>query len=193
MKQFPQAMAMPNIHIGIEGCDPRNNAQGLAEGIDIDARSRPFGEFAFHQMRNTASEFDDFQPALNIALGIGDHLAMLGREKAREAVHLLLDQRLEIEHHAGAALRVRGGPGGEDRARGVNGGMEFSGVRQRHARLHLAGRRIEHIAEAGGYARDVLAVDEMGKGFHGSFTKMSNQVGQSSGGSSASPSSVVGP
>ena len=110
MKALPQAMATPNIHIGIiagkvERRDAGDDAQRLAHRIDVDAGPGALGVFALEQMRDAAGEFDDFEAALDVALGIGDDLAVLGRQQLRQLVHVLFDQRLELEHDAGAALR----------------------------------------------------------------------------------------
>ena len=81
-------------------------------------------------MRDAAGELDDFQPALDVALGVGDDLAVLGREQLGQLVHVGFDQPLELEHHPRAALRVGRGParlrglGGGDRASQVGGGAE---------------------------------------------------------------------
>src|SRR3546814_1222655 len=63
-------------------------------------------------MRRGAGEFDDVEPALDVAARVGDHLAMLGRQHLRELVHMGFDEALEFEHHARAALRVGRGPRG---------------------------------------------------------------------------------
>ena len=44
---------------------------------------------------------------------VGDRFAVLGGEQAREIVEFALDEFQEFEHHAGTALRIGGGPGGE--------------------------------------------------------------------------------
>ena len=52
----------------------------------------PCGIFALQRMRDAAGEFDHLEAALNVAAGVGDHLAVLGREQVRELVHVLFDQ-----------------------------------------------------------------------------------------------------
>ena len=80
---------------------------------------------------------------------------------ARQAVEVLLHQFEELEHHAGAALRIGRGPG-RLRRRGVRDRVLDLGVAgERHLRLHLAGIGIEHVAEAARSALDLLAADEM--------------------------------
>ena len=60
----------------VERRDTGANAERLAHRIDIDTRARALSIFALQDMRNTAAKLDDFQPALHIALCIGDDLAM---------------------------------------------------------------------------------------------------------------------
>ena len=90
----------------------------------------PIGIFALQRLRDAAGEFDHFEPALDVALGVGDDLAVLARQQLGELVHVRFDQLLELEHDPGAALRVGRGPGrlrgagGVDRALEVGGGAE---------------------------------------------------------------------
>jgi hypothetical protein len=53
----------------------------LAHGIDVDARAGVIGELALHEVRHAAGEFDDLDTTLDIALGVGDGLAMLARQE----------------------------------------------------------------------------------------------------------------
>jgi hypothetical protein len=66
---------------------------------------------AFHSGIIAAGEFDDFDPALDVALGVGQHLAVFGREQLGQAVVFFGGQLQKFEHHPRAALRVGGRPG----------------------------------------------------------------------------------
>ena len=121
-------------------------------------------------MRDAAGEFDDFQAALHVAARIGQHLAMLVGEHAGQLVHVLLDQRFEIEHHARAALRIDGRPFGKHLQRGVHGLSHFGAVGERHLGLNFTRRRIEHVAETAGRPLHKLPGDEMRKFFHDDLT-----------------------
>src|SRR6267378_2009016 len=92
MKALPQASAGANFHIGImagklNGVMPAMTPSGWRS----ENRSMP-------------------EPALDVALGIGEGLAVLGGEQLGEAVELLLHQLEKLEHHARAPLRVGRGP-----------------------------------------------------------------------------------
>ena len=96
-------------------------------------------------MRDAAGEFDDLKPALDVTLAVGENLAMLHRQHVREAVDLGLNQRLEGEHDACAALRV----GRRPRRLGGDGvghrRVDIGGAGQRHLRLDQSGVRIEDV------------------------------------------------
>src|ERR1041385_5602780 len=82
-------------------------------------------------MRNAAGELDHLDAALDVALGVGQHLAVLGGEKRREALVLLGDQLQKLEHHARAPLRIGRCPCRESSLR----------VRDRLFDFRLAGKR----------------------------------------------------
>ena len=136
-------------HAGeVEGRDASANADRLAEAVDVDARACALGIFALEDVGDAAAKFDDFEAALNVALGVRDHLAMFGAEQMGQLGHVRFDQRLEIEHDAGAALRVDGGPGGLRFLGSGDGEVEQGGIAQRHAGLDAAIIGIEHVAIA---------------------------------------------
>src|SRR3546814_13368798 len=56
--------------------------------------------------------FNDVEAALNVAAGVSNHLAMFGRKRPRQFFDILLNQFLEAEHDARAALRIHSGPTG---------------------------------------------------------------------------------
>src|SRR5258706_10596190 len=92
---------------------------------------------------------------------------MFAGEQMRKRIDIFLDQGFEVEHHAGAALRIEPRPLRESLQGGPHRLAQIGARSQRHARLYLAGRRIEHIAEAPAGAADMLAADEMRQGLHG--------------------------
>ncbi len=96
----------------VERGDARDDAERLTHRIDVDSGPGPLSVLALEHMRDAAGEFDDFKPALNIALRIRDHLAMFGAEQMGEFVHMLFDQRLKREHDARTPLWVGRGPCG---------------------------------------------------------------------------------
>ena len=104
-------------------------------GWRIEYMSMPgpgaFGELALQQVRDAEAELDHLDAALDVALGVRNGLAVLAGEQLGERVHLPGDEIEELHHHAGAALRVGGGPGG----------LRRLGVLDRLAQLGLRGQR----------------------------------------------------
>ena len=138
-------------HAGeVERGDARADADGLAHRIDVDARTCALRVFALQHMRDAAAELDHFEAALNVALRIGDDLAVLGGQQVRQLIEVRFDQPLEFEHHAGAALRIDCGPCRLRGERGLHRAFQRGGIAQRHFGLHRAGVGIEHLALARG-------------------------------------------
>ena len=112
-------------------------------------------------MRNAASKLRDLQAALDIALGVGDGLAVLTGQHIGELVVVPLHQFDELHHHAGAALRIGVGPFGLGERGVLDRGADLSLGGQRHLGLHVAGHGLEHIGRPPGRALYFLAADEM--------------------------------
>ena len=140
---------------------PATTPERLAHRIDVDAGAGAFGVFALHQMRDAAGEFGDFKAALDVALGVGNGLAVLAREQLGELVVVALHQLDEFHHDAGAALRVGRGPFRLRGAGVLHGGADFGLGRQRHLGLDVAGHRLENVGGAARGALDLFATDEM--------------------------------
>ena len=121
-------------------------------------------------MWDAAGEFHHLEATLDVAFGVRKGFAVLGGEQLGEIVVFLLHQLEELEHHAGAPLRIGRRP---DRLRGLrigDGVLDLGMLGQRYLGLHLAGVRIENVAEASGDPFDRLAADEMADLTHGSFS-----------------------
>ena len=83
-----------------------------------------------------------------------------------EFVHVIFDERFEIEHHPRAALGIDMRPFRECGLRSFNSVAHLGPAREGRPRLHLACRRIIDVAEAAGFASDMPAADEMRVLFH---------------------------
>src|SRR5262249_44889057 len=93
------------------------------------------------------------------------------RKKMREFVHVLFEERLELEHHPGAALRVEAGPFGKRGLRGLYGLAQFDARRERYAGGDFAGCGIEDVAKTAGAARHMAATKKMREFLHLSHRK----------------------
>ena len=154
----------------IERRDAGDDAERLAHGIEIDAGAGAFGVFALEQMRNAAGELDHFEAALDIAFGVGEGLAVLGGEKPRQLVEFLLHEIEELEQHARAPLRIGGGPGRLGGFGNRDRVLDFRVLSERDLGLHLAGIRIEDVAEASRCSLHLFAADEVADLTHVGFS-----------------------
>ena len=166
MKALPQASAGANFHIGImagklNGVMPATTPSGWRMRIEVDAGAGALGVLALEQMRDAAGELDHFEPALDVALGVGEGLAVLGGEQPREVVEFPLQQLEELEHHARAPLRIGRGPGRLRRLGVGDRVLDLGLLGEGDLGLHLAGIGIEHVAGAAGRALHLLAADEV--------------------------------
>ena len=112
---LPQAIATGNIHIGtiagkLNGVMPTHTPSGLAQRPVVDVAADVVAVLAFEQLRNAARELDDLEAARQLAVRVGEHLAVLARDERGELVEVRVEQLLEAEHHAGPFQRARVGP-----------------------------------------------------------------------------------
>ncbi len=101
-------------------------------------------------MRDAAGELDHLDAALHRAHRIGQRLAVLLGDDARELLLVRLQELQEFLHDARAAQRRRVAPLGECRGCRFHRGIDDPGVGKGHAFRHLAGGGIEHLAVATG-------------------------------------------
>ena len=87
----------------VERRDPGAHAQRLAERVQVDVGGDLVGELALEQLGDPARVLDDLHPADDLALGVVERLAVLGRDDPRQLVRVLHDQLAEGEHDPRAA------------------------------------------------------------------------------------------
>jgi hypothetical protein len=102
---------------------------------------------------------DHFQAAEDVALGVGNGLALLGAEHHGDAFAVFADQRLQLEHdaHARADRGVR--QVWKARWAAATAASTSSAVAN-GTRQHLLGGRVDDVAPLGGLGLDPLAVDQ---------------------------------
>ena len=166
MKALPQAIAgrkLPHRNHGgeIERRNAGDHAQGLTQRVDVDAGTGAFGVFALHQVGNADSELDDLKAALNVALGVGNGLAVLARQNVGELVVVALRQFEELHHHARPALRIGCDPLWLSSAGILDGCAQLRLGGERDLGLDVAGHRLENISKPAGGARNLTAANEM--------------------------------
>ncbi len=145
----------------VERGDPGHDPQRLAHGIDVDPGAGALGIFALQGVGDAAGELDDFQPALDVATAVGDHLAVLAGQQLGQFVHARLDQALELEHQPRAALGIDPGPAGLGAGGRLHGAVHFGLGGQGDTGLNLAGVGIEDVAVPARGAAGGGPVDEV--------------------------------
>ena len=150
---LPQASAIGNIHIGtiagkLNGVMPAQTPSGWRTDQLSMPRADLLGELALQQMRNAAGELDDLEAARDLALGVGEDLAVLFGDQARQRVVVAVQQFEELEQHARAGQRRRRRPGRERRGCRLHRPVDLAGAGKGDAAALLAGRRVVDIAPA---------------------------------------------
>ena len=112
----------------VERGDARDDAERLADLVDVDAARHLLGEAALEQGRDAAREFEVLEATGDLAERIGRDLAVLGGQQGGDVGPVRLDEVPDAEHDVGP-LRERG------RAPGREGGLRRrdGGVRPRRA------------------------------------------------------------
>ena len=145
----------------VERRDAGDHAERLAHRIDVDAGAGAVGELALHHVRSADADLDHFEPTLDVALGVGDRLAVLARQDLGQRIVFAVHQFEELHQHAHAALRVGRGPG-RLRSLGVlDRCTQFCGGSQRDGAAHGAVERLHDVLLAPAGAGDALAAYEM--------------------------------
>ena len=103
---------------------------------------------------------DHFQATENIALGIGNGLALLGTEDYGNTFGVFTNQRLQLEHDAHARADRRQLPGLEGAMGSVDGRVDFIGRGKGHTGQDLLGRRVDDVLPFGGLGLDPFTVDQ---------------------------------
>ena len=86
----------------VERRDPGNDAERLADRIDVDPRRGLLRELALQELRDPAAVLDHLEPARDLALRVGEHLAVLEREELRDVLAVLVDELADPEEELGA-------------------------------------------------------------------------------------------
>ena len=83
-------------------------------------------------MRRADADLDHFEAALDVALGVGDGLAVLARQEVGQRIIVALHQVEELHQHAHAPLRIGRGPGRLRRLGVLDGLAQIGLAAQRH-------------------------------------------------------------
>ena len=143
----------------VERRDARDDAERLAQRPVVDAGRDLVSEVALQQLRDAAGELDDVDAARDLALRVGEDLAVLGGDHRGERVLVLVEQCEEVIQHARSADRRRVGPGGERGLGCCRRGVDFVDAAQCDLARDGTGGRVVDRLPAAARARDAAAID----------------------------------
>jgi hypothetical protein len=132
--------------------------QRLAAVLDQPARTA----LAQAMLHDVFAALDDFDAPLDLALGLGQCLAVVEDDQLDQLVARLLELLLEAEEHAGPLHNGRFAPGAEGLAGAGDGVVDFVPRRERQIGQDFARRRIGHRQLLGRPRRPTFAGDEIG-------------------------------
>src|SRR5213079_954896 len=96
----------------VERRDAGHDPERLAQRVRVDAARDLGGELALLELADAARELDDLEPALHLAAGVVERLAVLARDDAGELVAVGVDELAEGEQHRRALRHRRAAPRG---------------------------------------------------------------------------------
>ena len=143
--------------------------------MQIDAGRDLIGELPLGQLGDPARVLDDLHAADDLALGVVEGLAVLGRDDPRQLVGVLRDQLAEAEHHARPARDGHAAPLDEGALGRLHGGIDVNRLGEQHVPLHLPRSGVVHgrgaLRRTGGGRAGDLMVDRLEQGrAHGVLT-----------------------
>ena len=124
-------------------------------------------------MRNAAGEIDDVDAAGELAMRVGVRFAVLFRDRADDLVGVTIQKLLEAEHVLDALQRRRRAPADGRLLGGRNGGIHVLDGRERQVGRLLPRRGVVDGRDAQRCGRDLVAVDGVLDGLHGSDDRFS--------------------
>jgi len=137
------------------------DAQGLPQRMAVDARADILGDLALEELRRANGELHHLHAALNLALRVGQHFAVLGRDHGGELVGPLLQDAQEGIQNAGPAQRRGPHPHGRRRHGCLDGRADVAARCERNAPGLRTRCRVEDRREAIARSRELGATDEM--------------------------------
>ena len=155
---LPQASATGNIHSGtiagkLNGVMPAHTPTGCRSEIAVHVGADVFAELALEQVRDAGGELDHLDAARDLALGVGQRLAVFLRDDLREILALRVHEIAEAHEDARAAQRRIRAPECQRGGGGRDGRVHVGGIAERHVADHLARGRIGDLAVARRSAR----------------------------------------
>src|SRR5207248_2001688 len=140
----------------VERRDSGDDAERLADRVDVDARRGLLAELALEQLGDAAAVLDHLEPAGDLTLGVREHLAVLGGQELGDLGPVPVDEVADAEEELRAAGERERTPLRKGPLRGLDGAIDLLDRREVDLGGLLAGRRVVDRPAAPGltcYAR----------------------------------------
>ena len=142
---------------------PRGDAGGDADRLlghdDAHAVCGRRDHVAVGALRLLAEPLEERGGVGDLALRLGERLALLARQQQREVVHVLVQQVVPAAQHVCALLRGLRAPGGLRGLGGLDRAPRLGGAAARHLGEQLARRGVQHLERVARVGVDPVAVD----------------------------------
>ena len=164
MNVLPQAIETGNIHSGtmtgkLNGVMPAHTPIGWRTRVAVHVGADVVRMLALQEVRDAACELHHLQAALHRAHGVGQGLAVLLGDEARDVLLVRLQQLQEFLHDPRPAQGRRIAPAGVGRGGRLHGGVDVGRVAERHAPDDRAEGGIGHLPVALARGGLTLAAD----------------------------------
>ena len=152
-------------HGEVERRDARDDAERLADRIDVDAGRGLLRVATLEELRDATCELEVFEASSDFTEGVCGDLAVLGRQDRGDFGPVLVDEIADLEQDLGAARERGRSPGREGGLGGRDGFANLFGRGELHFPREPAPGGVVHRAGSTGRARHALAADPVADSF----------------------------
>ena len=143
----------------VERRDRGDDADRLADHLDVDAGGDAFERLALEQVRDRRRRLDRLDPAADLAVGVGERLAHVGADQRDQFVAAPQQRLAQGEHRARPRCGGSVAPAGLRRARRLDRRVDVGGAESGTRGDDLAGGRVDVVERLDSVGRRPLAAD----------------------------------
>ena len=111
----------------------------------IHARRHVLEIIALHHHGDAAGDFDVFDAAAKLGLGLGEGLSVFDSDDPRELLEILFEEVLQLEQVLNALARRCAAPSSKSAGGRLNGSIDIRACREGRARQDFCSRRVENV------------------------------------------------